>query len=82
MVIKNHKHSFSIMGHDVELLINFTNGLWKAEVIKGNTGVGTCSGGSAKTLDEYIGKIEQEHKYAYYFYGSSGNNTYAKQMAK
>lgn len=66
--IINHKHTFFIEGKKIELTINFIAGLWKSEITKGKTGVGTCSGGVYQSLEEYISAQEMEHRYGCNFY--------------
>lgn len=64
----NHIHKFSVGSQEIELKINYTKGLWMSKIIKGETGMGSSSGGKFETLNEYISNLEKEHQYAYNFF--------------
>ncbi len=68
MKIINYRHVFFIEGEKIELRINYKDGLWTSEIIKGNTGMGDCSGGHYKNLDSYIKDQEREHIYSFSFF--------------
>jgi len=76
--IVNYKHRFIIEGQEIELTINFKNGYWTSDITKGKTGIGNCSGGKYKSLDEYIKDQEREHRYAFNFYNHG--YSYAKNI--
>jgi hypothetical protein len=78
--IINYKHSFDILGRKAEVVINHINGLWTCDPISEWLAVGTCSGGREQRLEDYIKKIEQEHRYAYAFH--SNGYKYAKENFK
>lgn len=66
--ITNYKHQFLIGSTEIELTINYKDGLWTSDITKGKTGVGKCSGGEYSGLKEYISAQEMEHRYAYNFF--------------
>ena len=74
--IFNYKHTFFISGNEIELLINRNKGFWKSEIVKGETGTGTCSGGNYNNINEYISAIEHQHNYSFLFLNKGYN--YAK----
>jgi uncharacterized C2H2 Zn-finger protein len=65
--IINHRHKFKIEDQEIELKISFIKGLWRAEVISGETGMGNCSGGIFENIEEYIKDVERHHTYQYNF---------------
>nr|WP_298661096.1 hypothetical protein [uncultured Flavobacterium sp.] len=68
MEITNYEHAFKIKNQEIKLLINFKNGLWTSEIIKGETGIGNCSGGTHKNLHEYLKEQEREHTHSFEFF--------------
>lgn len=68
--IIDHRHVFVIGDMEVELLINYRNGLWSSKKIKGDTGTGDSSGGVYGSLDEYISDREKSHRYSCSFFNS------------
>lgn len=66
--IKNHRHEFNVLTERVVVNISFKDGWWRADVVEGNTGCGSMTGGSYKNADEYIKEIEKNHRYCYYFF--------------
>lgn len=80
MDIKNYTHKFNIDGLDIEIEINFINGLWQHNVTKGETGMSGSSGGVYSSIYEYIEYAERAHRYSFRFFNYGYHQ--AKQMCE
>lgn len=72
--IQNYLHKFQIGGMEIVLCISCKDGFWSCKTLKGNTGMGNCSGGMFKNLNEYIKYLEKEHLYSYQFFKLKNKN--------
>jgi hypothetical protein len=61
-------HDFTINEEGITVEISFINGVWRSELIKGDTGVRGTSGGTFDSLEEYIEAVERQHTHAYGFF--------------
>lgn len=66
--IQNHKHRFEIEGQEIELTINYRNGLWSSQLTKGKTGMADSTGGKFNSLDDYIKDKVKQHTYTFNFF--------------
>jgi hypothetical protein len=70
----DHVEKFKIGDQDIELGFINNNGCWYIEVLKGDTGTGTMSGGSP-LLSDQIARAKQQHTYSYGFFKRGENNS-------
>lgn len=66
--IVNHIHKFKINEQEIVLIINRKKGYWTCDIQQGETGAGGSSGGKFETLQEYVKKCENHHRYCYDFF--------------
>jgi len=68
--IKNYPLRFDLTEKGPSMLVHISrkDGVWRCEVIEGDSGAGVMTGGKYTTLAEYESEVKQHHRYCFSFY--------------